>query len=99
MDIVKYTFLDIGDAVLEYEPIGDVLVLHCTVRNWKPSVLKLMKGVFELFVQDAKDQGYKKLVTFTPNPKFCKLFGGKYKDHMVVNDQYIEVYEWVLKQP
>lgn len=98
METTKYTFLDFGDAVLEYEIVGDVLVLHANVRNWTHNSFKLMKGVFDLFIADAIEQGYRKMVTVTPNPKFAKLFGGEVFDHMVINDQYVEVIKWELKQ-
>ena len=99
MELEKQIFLETKEFKFEYEIVGDVLVLHLNVTRWSHNVYKLMKGVFDLFIADAKAQGYRKLVTFTPNTPFVKLFGGEVVDHMIVNNQYIEAIVWELKQP
>lgn len=80
---------------LEFEVWEKVLVLHCDVTNWQPSVLRRSKEIFNNFKNEAKEAGYEGLVTFTPNPKFAKLFGGEYVQDLP-NHENVEVIRWVL---
>lgn len=105
-ELVKYKYIDLGFCLFEYEipeevyeNVDGIIVLHCNVSSFSASKLKLMRSVFEIFKSDARDRGFNKLVTVTPNPKFAALFGGETKDHFVINDQYVEVMTWELKQP
>lgn len=97
MEITRYTFLETNEFKFDYEIAGKILVLHLDVTQFSPSILKLMRSIFDLFKEDAISQGYEALATFTPNPKFAALFGGEVVDHLIINDQYIEVFKWELK--
>jgi len=58
--------------------------LHVDAYNWNKSVLKEMREVFEEAKEGFHLEGFSKLYTVTPNPKFCKLFKG-YTDLGVVD--------------
>lgn len=99
MEITRHTFLETKEFKFDYEIVGNILVLHLDVTQFSHSVLKLMRSVFDLFKEDARSQGYEALATFTPNPKFVSLFGGEVVDHLIIENKYIEVFKWELKQP
>lgn len=91
----KITYYEDENFFLKLQPEGGTLFMHCEVLNWKPSVLKKMYEVFNTLQNEAKENGYEKLATISPNPKFAKLFGGKtvMKNYMGMN---LEVILWDL---
>ena len=50
--------------------------LHVEAYNWNKTVLKEMREVFEEAKEGFHLEGFSKLYTISPNPKFCKLFAG-----------------------
>jgi hypothetical protein len=82
---------------VEVELVGDSAFLHCFVTNWKPSVLRNMYFVFAMLQKTLKENGYTKMSTVSPNPRFAKLFGGETVNTLVHNDIEYEVITWDLK--
>jgi len=87
------------DFQVEFEPFDDTTAnLHVTARNFSSSVLKRMYLVYAALEDYLGTHGYKKMITITPNPKFCKLFGGTTINTIQYNGKEHEVIEWVLRQ-
>ncbi len=83
---------------LEYEVADDILNLHCIVRRSTPRAFRNMYNVFGRLLEEAKEKGFKQLMTVTPNPKFAQLFGGTQLCTLIsdMGKEY-EVYVWDLK--
>lgn len=83
------------DALTFYlEPNNDVVHVHCYVDDWKLSVMKRIYSLTSEILSFAKKEGFKYVVTVTPNPKFAKLFGGEVIDEIVINGIQHEVIVW-----
>lgn len=62
----------------EFERINEYVLIHCECWNWKVSVAKKMYEVFHTFLEEIKQtEETIKVMTISPNPKFCMMFGGK----------------------
>ena len=94
---LKKTFYKDEDVHFEVEECGEWLILHCDVMHWSKSRYKKMLGVFGFFWNYARENGHTKLVSFSPNPKFCRLFGGQFESAFFYKGQVIEVMKWDLK--
>lgn len=81
----------------EIELVGDMAGLHCVVTHWSPSVLKHMYKVFVETQNLLADNGFKRMVTISPNPKFAKLFGGDTIESLDKDGIRYEVIVWELK--
>lgn len=82
----------------EYEPVGDIAVVHCDVTHYSPSI---MRKWYKLFVQSKEllaSLGFKEMLTISPNPRFCEMFCGKYVQSIDTPDGIREVYKWELGQ-
>lgn len=95
---LKEVFFENDDYTLETEPFNNMLVLHCTVRNWTASSLRHGYNKLGELMNKASDSGYDQLITITPNPKFAKLFGGEVIDKFSRNNEKYEVVRWDLIQ-
>ena len=95
---LKQTYYQDNNFSVEYELAENILNLHCNVINFTTNVLRTMNYVFGKLMNEAREKGYEQLMTVTPNPRFAKLFAGKYQDTLVddTGKEY-EVYTWDLK--
>lgn len=86
------------DIQFDIEFMGpESLLLHCIVEGeWTPSLYKRALRVFVRFMSDAYDHGYKELISFSPNPKFCKLFGARSMGEFEYENKTYEVMRWAL---
>lgn len=94
---LKQTIYQDEDCHFEVEDLGKWAFLHVTVQGWSASKFKKMIAVFGQFLNEASGKGYEKMVTISPNPKFCKMFGGKFESAFTQNGTTYEVYAWELK--
>ncbi len=94
----RRTFYQDNDFIIEIEDYLGALVLHCEVSNWKPSVLRKGYSIFAKLEQYAIDNGYSKMLSVSPNPKFCKLVGGVSMSEIVYENKKYEVMIWELQQ-
>ena len=78
--------------VVEFNDEG--IFLHCDVTDWKPSSLKRYYRVFGKLLEELKEQGVKQIMTVTPNPKFAKLFGGRFEKELYFDNIRHEVIVW-----
>jgi hypothetical protein len=96
MQTRKHLFYQDSNFIVEIEFIGRVVVLHCSVLNWKLSVMKKTYEVFSELKQLASSSGCTHLVTAPIHPKFAKLFGGSQIGTISVDDKNYEVIVWEL---
>jgi len=95
---LKTVFFESEDYKLEIEPFADMVFLHCVVHRWTVSSLKHGYAKFGELMNQMAQQGYPKLITITPNPKFAQLFAGDVVDKFSYNNENYEVVEWDLTQ-
>ncbi len=69
---MKKTFYADDDFIFSYEEEGDVILLHCVVGKWSLGVYKRTLPIFNTFLNKFKEY---KIISISPNPKFCELFG------------------------
>jgi len=93
----KELYYEDKDFKLELEKHEGILYLHCVVTNWTPSSLRRGYLVFTRLQQDALDNGFSKMRTITPNPKFVELFNAYYLPSIEIEGKTYEVMEWDLK--
>jgi hypothetical protein len=88
------------DANIEfmYEFHQEFIAIHCDVSVWNKSVLRNAYKVFGEFVDMSVNLNFHKLVSFSPNPKFAHIFGGKTIKAFTYEGRKIEVVVWGLKQ-
>lgn len=94
---LRKTIYQDEDVHFEVEEIDCWLVLHCTVEHWSPSKYKKFIKVFAQFYNQAKSAGYEGMISFSPNPKYCQLFGGKLMGQIEYEGQIVEVVQWAWK--
>ena len=94
----RKTFYTDSDFIIEVEDYLENLLIHCEVFNWKPSVLRRGYSIFVKLEQYARDNGYTRMMTVTPNPKFAKLVGGTTTSALEYENKTHEVIVWELKQ-
>ena len=85
------------DYLFRYDLVEDSVLIHCDIYNWKPSVLRRGYSEIASLMAEKKAEGYTRLFTVTPNPKFAKLFGGERINSFYHEDTYYEVVVWDLK--
>jgi len=78
--------------VVEFNEEG--VFLHCDVFDWKPSSLKRYYRVFGNLLEELKQTGVKQIMTVTPNPKFARLFGGRFEKELYFDGIRNEVIVW-----
>jgi hypothetical protein len=79
--------------LVEVQEIGEEFHLHCQVYNWSKTTLRELYKELASVKQLAKSVGYNKMYSISPNPKFCRLFGGV----SLGGDSEYEVMIWDLK--
>lgn len=90
------TYSETEDYLFRIEYVEDSILLHCEVYNWKPSVLRRGYSVIASLMNEKGKEGYVRLFTVTPNPKFAKLFGGMCINKFYHEGIHYEVVVWDL---
>lgn len=86
------------DFISHAEYAGGFLFLHCEVKVWNKSTLKKIRRGVKMVQESALKRGYDKpLFTYTQNPRWVKLIGGKYANEFDAEGKHYEVYKWELK--
>jgi hypothetical protein len=73
--VSRHTFIKTDSYHIEWEIIGEHCHVHCTVDNFTKSVLKEGYVSFVRLREYVRGLGYSKMISVSPNPKFCLLFG------------------------
>lgn len=71
----RNTFIKTDSYHIEWEIIGEDCHVHCNVQEFSKSVLKEGYVAFVRLKEFVGGMGYDHMVSISPNPKFCKLFG------------------------
>lgn len=72
--------------------------VHCLVDNWSLSVLKELYQKVGALKNILMENNVEVVYSISPNPNFCKLFGGSSIATAVDrNGRILEVMVWVLK--
>lgn len=82
-------------AVLEVK--DEILFIHCYTNSFSKAVLKQMREVFEEIKVACAAHGWEDLFSYTPNPKFGRLFGGEKIDEFEHLEKTYEVLRWELE--
>ena len=93
---MRITYYEDDNFCFQYVIYNETVFLHALVSCFKPSVLKKMFFVFNSFLSEMKEKGLTEIYSLTPNPKFCELLGGRFKDIIECNGEEYEVYKWEL---
>lgn len=92
------SIVDDEDFTFKLEDAGlKVANMHCTVYKWSPRVLRKCVTAFGKAMNLLALDGFKKVITVTPNPKFAYMFGGTFTDSILYEGKYYEVIEWDLR--
>lgn len=94
---LKQTIYQDEDVHFEVEDLGTWALLHCEVQHFSPTKYRKMLNVFGQFLNEAAGKGYEKVLTISPNPKFCYLFGGQFESAFTQKGKTYEVIRWDLK--
>lgn len=93
----RNTYFSNEDFSVDFEIYKGDLLLHCDVKHFTPSVLRLGYSVFSNILMECEQANIPRAFTVTPNPKFARLFGGTSVNKFLLNEIEYEVIEWVLK--
>lgn len=75
MAMSRKTFKKTDAYHIEWEIIGNHCHVHCTVDKWTKSELKRGYVEFVRLKEFVRGMGYTYMVSVSPNPRFCELFG------------------------
>jgi hypothetical protein len=64
----------VPDYTIYTEDVEGELHIHCDVKRWAPSVLKMLYIELSFLKDWASIHGYEEMFSISPNPKFCELF-------------------------
>ena len=93
MAVSKKIWRGVPDYTIYTEVVEDEMHVHCDVKRWAPSVLKMLYIEFSWLKSWVKGLGYEEMYSISPNPKFCKLFCA---ESLGTYEEY-EVMKWDLE--
>lgn len=83
------------DFIAHAEYAGGFLFLHCEVMDWSLGTLRKIKRGLKHLREECLKNGYDRpLFTYTQNPRWVKLIGGKYLTEFEVYGEHFEVWIW-----
>ena len=94
----KVVFYSDDNFSLQYEPWGENVLVHFYVNKVSHTEMRKWYKQAVAFEQFAIDQGYKQIITVSPNPRFVSLFGGTEIQSIHYNGNEYRVMIWDLKQ-
>jgi hypothetical protein len=94
----KQVFYSDDNFSLQYEPWGENVLVHFYINKVSHSEMRKWYKQAVAFEQFAKIQGYSKIVTVSPNPRFVSLFGGTEIKTIEYDNKEYKVTIWDLKQ-
>lgn len=93
----KQVFYEDENFLVEYEFYQDTPVLHCQVYHWTPRTARKSFIIFLRLEDFFKEQGYDRMISVSPNPEFCLMYGAKRGESLVHEGKEYEVMQWDLK--
>ena len=94
--MARQTFSSTDDYLIEVETTEEECHVHCLVYTWNKSVLNTLYREFVELRQHVREMGYDQMVSVSPNPKFCRLFGAESLGEYRENKEDYEVMVWDL---
>jgi hypothetical protein len=93
----KTVFFDDGNVNVSLEPSNEGMMIHCTVEEMSPSVMKLLYRKF-IEVQDfLSEKNIYSMFTVSPNIRFCEMFNGELVKTILWNNKEYGVIRWDWK--
>lgn len=93
MEVV--TFYETDKAVAKVEHSNGESFLHCDVYYLSPSTIKELRKAVKTLIKERKESGVERpLFSYTKNPHFCKLTGGRYLSSFNIENSKYEVWMW-----
>ena len=92
----KQVYFQNEDCKVAYQIYEDVVNIHCEMYKTTPRTIRNGYKIFVEMQKYFKEQGYKALITITPNPKFVKMYGGVFVSTVVYDEKEYEVFKWEL---
>jgi hypothetical protein len=93
----NHIFYEDESVIFEYEKQEKTVGLHCRVIKWNPQVLRKCYEVFGSFLEICSRTGVERVMSISPNPKFCSLFGAYEESSFVLGNKEYKVMVWDLK--
>jgi hypothetical protein len=81
------------DLIVKAELIKGNPFLHCTVLEFKKSVMKRARVKWEDIKEGFYYEGFNTIYSVSPNPRFIKFIGGSLHEEL---EDGIGVYKWEL---
>ena len=96
INTLRKTYFKDNDFQIEYQEYDDKLCIHADVYNWSPRVAKKGYIIFTRMQKECKDKGFTKMISVSPNPEFCKMYGATSIQKITYKDKEYEVMVWEL---
>ena len=87
----KELYYEDNTVAVHLEREGELLGLHCEVKDWRLSTLKLL---YRLLAKIQNENTGAVLMTATLNPRFAELLGGSSAFKLTHEDKEYEVMVW-----
>jgi len=79
------------------EPINDKEVMvHCDVWAWDISIARRLDQEVDKMFEELRDRGVERLVTVSPNPRFCRYLAGEKIGEELIDGEVYGVFLWEL---
>jgi hypothetical protein len=82
------------DLIVQAEIIEGNPYLHCTILEFKKSVMKRTRVVWEDIKEGFYYEGFDNIYSISPNPRFIKFIGGALVEQL---DDELGVYQWATR--
>jgi hypothetical protein len=80
------------------ETINDKEVMvHCDVWVWNMKVARRLDQEVNKMFDELRERGVERLVTVSPNPRFCEYLAGEKIGEELIQGKIHGVYLWELK--
>ena len=93
----KQLYFKNNDFKLEYQVYLDSVFIHTEVINWNPRSAREGYIVFAKMQKEFKNEGCSRFISISPNPEFCKMYGGYSLQKINYENKEYEVMVWDLK--
>lgn len=91
----KHVYYKDEDLIFEYQEYKGNIFLHCNFTNWRLSSAKRFYSVLHTFLEEAKkNESIHTIMSISPNPKFCHMYGGTTVKTINYEGKDYEVVKW-----
>jgi len=72
-------------------------MIHCDISEWSLKVARELDTAVNSLFEDLVKRGYVRLLTMSPNPRFCEYMGGELVGKYTHEDKEYWGFRWELK--